>query len=873
VGAVLLLALPLACGGGGGGETGGGSSSAAPFDVSGEIQIAYASAVDSDVNDPAAPYLANDTPATAQPLPNPVTLGGHANVANQGPPGRTRTLGDVLDYFRVSLAGGQTVRLFMSGDGSSDDLDLALLTEAGTPLLLSDGSTPTESIVVPASGEYLILVSAFAGESSYVLSIGQATNAIAAAPPEFVPGQVIVRMRDGAPAARARSAAAASADALGLDAVAATPDGGPLLLAAGDATQLEDAVRAAGAGHLVLRSGAPSAFGVRSADRTAQMRLDTQRLAKALRKRPDVLSADLNYIRRPSATPADEFYPLQWHYPMVRLPEAWDLVAPNSGIVVAVIDTGIVAAHPEFAGQLVAGYDFIADPARARDGNGCDGNPNDPGDSATPGSSSFHGTHVAGTVVAATSLGGGGDGGVAGVAWNAKAMPLRALGVDGGTDFDVIQALRYAGHLSNACGSLPAAAADVVNLSLGSPDPSAALDAAIAEVRAAGVVVVAAAGNSGNSVPQYPAASPGVISVVAVDADEQLAFYSNFGSTVDLAAPGGDLSADLTFDGFGDGVLSTLFDDEGNDYVYAFYQGTSMATPHVAGVIALMLGVNPALTPADIDTLLAAGSMTRNIGSSFSFGRGLLDAFEAVSAAIAAKGGALPTLPPQLAADPGALNFGAQGNQAAVAISNSGGNVPPLSVTSTETLEDDGGSWLGVAATSVNGSGLGSYTVSVDRTGLADGIYTGAVRFHSTAGDLDVPVIMQVGTAVSSDANAGHHYVVLVDPATFTNAGEVQVEANGGHYSFTLSGVEPGEYFVYAGTDTDNDGVICDRGEACGAYPTLDQPRALVVNGDENGVGFLTGFGLRLGIAGVGGGDGDEGGISRRVVHGVAPSP
>jgi serine protease len=132
-------------------------------------------------------------------------------------------------------------------------------------------------------------------------------------------------------------------------------------------------------------------------------------------------------------------------------------------------------------------------------------------------------------------------------------------------------------------------------------------------------------------------------------------------------------------------------------------------------------------------------------------------------------------------------------------------------------------------------------------------------------------VIVQVGTAVSTDANAGHHYLVLVDPVSFGNLGEVQVEASGGHYTFTLAGVDPGEYFVFAGTDTDNDGVICDRGEACGAYPTLDQPRALVVDGDENGVGFLTGFGLRLGIAGVGGGD--EGGISRRVTHSVAPAP
>jgi serine protease len=797
VGALLLLALPIACGGGGGGESGSGSSSAAPFDVAGEIQIAFGSAIDSDVNDPAARSASNNTLQTAQPLPNPVTLGGHVNVPGDLPAGSTSLGGDPLDLFRVSLAAGQTVRLFMAGDGQSDDLDLALLEEDGDEVASSDTNTPTEAVVAAAAGEYVIEVSAFSGGSNYVLSIGQATNAIAAAS-EFVPGEVIVRMREAPVGARGAAAAAPAAE-LGLD-VQMSIAGGPQLLAARDATQMRDALRAAGVGHLAQGGGSAGAFAARSADGAgsdARLRRDTRRLAKALRLRPGVLSADLNFIRRPSAVPADEFYALQWHYPMVRLPEAWDLVAPNSGIVVAVIDTGIVAAHPDFTGQVVAGYDVIQSAARARDGNGCDANPNDPGDSATPGASSFHGTHVAGTVVARTSLGGGGTGGVAGVAWNAKVMPVRGLGADGGTDADLILAMRYAAGLPNsgnpnaACNATSATPADVINMSLGGADPSSALDATIAAVRGAGVVVVAAAGNSGNSLPQYPAASPGVISVVAVDSNEQLAFYSNFGSTVDLAAPGGDLSVDRTFDGFGDGVLSTLFDDEEGDYVYAFYQGTSMATPHVAGVIALMLGVKPDLTPTDIDNLLAAGAMTRNIGSPNSYGRGLLDAFEAVSAAIEAETGTLPVLPPQLAADPPALNFGAQSSQASIALTNSGGNVPPLQVTSSEAITDDGGGWLAVNATSVDGAGLGSYGVTVTRTGLADGIYTGVVRFHAAAGDLDVPVIVQVGTAVAADADAGHHYVVLVEPESFDTVAQVEVEANDGSYAFAFGGVEP----------------------------------------------------------------------------------
>jgi serine protease len=869
-----LLVLALACGGGGG--SGEGSSAAAapepPFDVAGEIQIAFASAVDGDVNDPQASSTPNDTPAGAQPLPNPVTLGGYANVAGEGAPGRSFTAGDPFDYYRVALAAGQTVRLFMAGDGTNDDLDLALQDEGGVEVAFSDTNTPTEAVVAPGSGEYVIEVSAFAGASSYVLAIGQAIQ-MSGAVPEFVPGEVIVRFRDdaasggtaGARGAASRTASARAA-ALGLDAFAAGGRG-PHLLGARDADQLDAALRTAGRGHLSERarriaSGAVPGGGAAARAGDAALRRATRRLAKTLRRRQDVLSADLNYVRRPSAVPGDEFYTLQWHYPLVHLPEAWDAVTAPSGVVIAVIDTGVVDEHTDLLGQLVPGYDFIQDPLRARDGNGCDADPSDEGDAASAGASSFHGTHVTGTLVARTSLApGGGDEGVAGVAWNARAMPLRVLGVDGGTDFDLIQALLYAAGLPNACGVLPAAPADVVNLSLGGPDSSATLDATLAQVRSAGLVVVAAAGNGRSSLPVYPAASPGVLSVVAVDAAGNLAPYSNFGASVDLAAPGGDLSADRSADGFGDGVLSTLYDDAQDEFVYGFYQGTSMATPHVAGVIALMLGVNPALTPADIDTLLANGSMTRDIGSSFLFGQGLLDAFEAVSAAIETQGGTPPSPPPRLVADPGALNFGAQSTLAHVTLSNAGGNVPPLQVIAFEALEDDGGSWLSVQAGSVGADGLGSYSVSVTRAGLSDGIYTGVVRFHTGSGDLDVPVIVQAGQAVTADADAGHHYVLLVDPDDLTIVVDsVRVYAQNGRYSYRFVDVEPGRYLIYAGSNSDNDSYICDRGEACGSFPTLDQPRPVEVQDDMQDLDFLTGFGLRLGASGTAA---SQGGISR----------
>ena len=150
--AVALFAA-LGCGGGGGSTDGGGgnpTSGETFFDVEGDIRIAFASAIDADTNDPAADSTPNDTSATAQPLPNPVTLGGYVNVPNTGATGRSQVSGDPLDYYRVSLAAGQTVRLFMAGDGINNDIDLALIDANGVDVDTSDTDTPAEDVVAPS---------------------------------------------------------------------------------------------------------------------------------------------------------------------------------------------------------------------------------------------------------------------------------------------------------------------------------------------------------------------------------------------------------------------------------------------------------------------------------------------------------------------------------------------------------------------------------------------------------------------------------------------------------------------------------------------------------------------------------------------------
>jgi len=372
-----------------------------------------------------------------------------------------------------------------------------------------------------------------------------------------------------------------------------------------------------------------------------------------MRRRPDVLWAQPNYRRHAFRVPNDEFLPLQWHYPLISLPAAWDVTIGSPDVVVAVIDTGLLIGHPDIADErLVPGFDFISDGGVAQDGDGIDPNPFDVGDGGPNAPSSFHGTHVAGTIGASTDNGVG----VAGVDWNARIMPVRVLGAGGGFDFDIAQGIRFAAGLDNVSGARPARRADVINMSLGGPGFSPAMQEAIQDARAAGVIVVVAAGNENeNAAGSSPAAFAEVVCVSAVDRTRAKAFYSNFGAVVDVAAPGGDTGVDLDGDGFADGVLSTRGDDSaGNGIVpiFEFLQGTSMAAPHVAGVVALMQAAfmdahgGARMTPDQLDALLRAGALTDDLGDDEFSGHGLVNAHKAVLAAAGASDEPEPPLPP-----------------------------------------------------------------------------------------------------------------------------------------------------------------------------------------------------------------------------------
>ncbi len=312
----------------------------------------------------------------------------------------------------------------------------------------------------------------------------------------------------------------------------------------------------------------------------------------ALAARPEVLSAEPNRWLHMLKTPNDEYLPYQWNIQAMNLPAAWDTTT-GTGVVVGVIDTGIVK-HPDLAGKLLPGRDFVDN----------DSDPTDEG-----GDTEYHGSHVAGIIAAATNN----QQGVAGVSWGAKIVPVRVLGTDGsGTTANIIDGAMWAAGLKLDGVPTNPNPAKVINLSLGGTGTCSQAEQQLFDaLDKAGVVTVVAAGNEDTEAStSSPANCTKVITVGATGPDGKRAFYSNYGSRIDVMAPGGNsnLVLNVGADQVPGGVLSTVYNDSDGSFDYAFYQGTSQAAPHVAGAAALLLGVQPKLTPAQVLSRLKAAA-------------------------------------------------------------------------------------------------------------------------------------------------------------------------------------------------------------------------------------------------------------------------
>jgi serine protease len=328
----------------------------------------------------------------------------------------------------------------------------------------------------------------------------------------------------------------------------------------------------------------------------------TLELIETLKTRPDVIDAVPNYLFYSTRTPNDPLYRNQWHYGALNLPAAWDKTTGRSAVTVAVIDTGIVP-HPDFGSRVLPGYDFVSDLGIAADGDGRDGDPLDPGPYSK---TAYHGTHVAGTIGAASNN----RNGVAGVDWAANVLPVRALGPSStasgavGTLADVTDAARWAAGLEVAGAPANPTPADVINLSLGGNVPCTSVQQqAFNDIIANNTIVVVAAGNSNIDAGSFsPANCDGVIVVGATARDGRRANYSNYGPRIDILAPGGDAS---------NGIWSLGKNDD-RTFSYSTLAGTSMASPHIAGVASLMKALQPDISQAQVLQALTTSAQTLN---------------------------------------------------------------------------------------------------------------------------------------------------------------------------------------------------------------------------------------------------------------------
>lgn len=326
-----------------------------------------------------------------------------------------------------------------------------------------------------------------------------------------------------------------------------------------------------------------------------------------------VESVKRDYLMKATMTPNDPYYPLQWHlynpvYGGINMEAAWDK-STGQGVVVAVVDTGIAyenygkyAQAPDLAStNFMAGWDFINNDAHPNDDEG-------------------HGTHVTGTIAQSTNNGIG----VAGIAFNASIMPVKVLNQNGsGSYTQVADGIRYAADHG----------AKVINMSLGGSVADTYLEDAVRYAYNNGVTIIAASGNDGATSVSYPAAYDAyVIAVGATRYDEQKAYYSNSGTGLDLTAPGGDDTVNQNGDRYIDGVLQQTFAaHQPKNFGYYFYTGTSMATPHVSGVAALILARNSMFTPDQVRNFLQSTAEDHGPpGWDADYGWGIVDANAAV---------------------------------------------------------------------------------------------------------------------------------------------------------------------------------------------------------------------------------------------------
>ena len=320
-------------------------------------------------------------------------------------------------------------------------------------------------------------------------------------------------------------------------------------------------------------------------------------MVRAYQRNPHVEYAEPDYLRFANMIPDDPLYISQWSFPQINLPAAWNR-SSGAGVTVAVVDTGVNPdGEDSFGGRVIMGQSFVRTAKNSSDDNG-------------------HGTHVAGTVGQETNN----QTGCAGIAFDATILAVKVLNKRGvGFSSGIVDGIRWAADNG----------ADVMNFSFGSSTSSLTEEEAINYAHGKDVVICAASGNDGTNTVGYPAAYENCIAVGSTRYDRHRAPYSNYGAELDVVAPGGDTSVDQNSDGNPDGILQETFMKRFRSYAwdYYYFQGTSMATPHVSGVAALIRSLHPAFTADQVRQAIENSAQDLGPqGWDAEFGWGLVDA-------------------------------------------------------------------------------------------------------------------------------------------------------------------------------------------------------------------------------------------------------